>query len=113
MESRRGETTRGILEERQEMFAGVHKLIRQYKAKIRALGREKNEIERKYKHLKAKKSSQEEGTPTEGGGLWAEKVEMLQRWSERQQVEMENTIEMYEAELGKIEARRREELAVS
>ena len=42
--------------------------------------------------------------------LYSEKIEVLQKLTEKQQAEIENTIELYEVELMKIEERRREEI---
>ena len=42
--------------------------------------------------------------------LYTEKIDVLQKLTEKQQAEIENTIELYEVELIKIEERRREEI---
>jgi hypothetical protein len=85
-------------------------LISEYKKKINDLAHEKKEVEKKYKQLKEKVSRLDENSEFKLIELYSEKIEVLQRLTEKQQVEIENTIELYEVELRKIEERRREEI---
>jgi hypothetical protein len=67
-------------------------------------------VERKYKQLKDKVNRFDEHSEFKMIELYSEKIEVLQKLTEKQQAEIENTIELYEVELMKIEERRREEI---
>jgi hypothetical protein len=99
-----------VLQDRSNLFGNIHQLIGEYKRKITLLGHEKKEVERKYKQLKEKVSRLDEHSEYKMIELYSEKIEVLQRLTEKQQAEIENTIELYEVELMKIEVRRREEI---
>jgi glycerol-3-phosphate dehydrogenase len=101
-----------VLQERSTLFSNIHSLIGEYKRKISLLGHEKKEVERKYKQLKEKVSRHDEHSEHKLIELYTEKIDVLQKLTEKQQAEIENTIELYEVELIKIEERRREEIEV-
>jgi uncharacterized protein YeeX (DUF496 family) len=99
-----------VLQDRSKLFNNIHQLIGEYKRKITALAHEKKDVERKYKQLKDKVSRLDENSEYKMIELYSEKIEVLQKLTEKQQTEIENTIELYEVELAKIEERRREEI---
>ena len=98
------------MKDRSQLFSNIHTLIGEYKKKIDALAHEKKEVQRRYKQLKERVTRPDENSDRKLVELYAEKIEVLQRLTEKQQMEIENTIELYEVELAKIEERRREEI---
>lgn len=52
-------------------------------------------MERRYKQLKERVSRPDENSDRKLVELYAEKIEVLQKLTEKQQMEIENTIELY------------------
>lgn len=85
--ARRG-VVRGLLEGRSELFEDIHRLIGEYRKKMRELAHEKRDIERKYRGLKERVTHTDHSLVQ----LYSEKVDNLHRLTEKQQREIENTI---------------------
>lgn len=72
-----------------------------------ALAHEKRDIEKKYRILKQNARLTDSASQSKLIDLLAEKVDILEKLVEKQQIELENTITVYEGELTKIEDKRR------
>jgi hypothetical protein len=77
--------------------------MREYRRKMSALAHEKREIEKKYRILKENARLLDSGSHSKLIDLLAEKVDILEKLVEKQQLELENTITVYEGELANIE----------
>lgn len=81
--------------------------MREYRRKMSALAHEKRDIEKKYRILKQNARLTDSASQSKLIDLLAEKVDILEKLVEKQQIELENTITVYEGELTKIEDKRR------
>lgn len=63
-----------IMKDRQQLFNNIHTLINEYKKKIKELGHEKKEVEKRYKNLKQKVSRLDENSEYKLIQLYTEKI---------------------------------------
>ena len=94
----------------QQIFNRMHEIMREYRRKMNTLAHEKKDIERKCRVLKENVRLTETGNQLKLIDLLTEKIDILEKLIEKQQVEIETTIGVYESELGKIEEKRKEEV---
>jgi hypothetical protein len=99
-----------LLEGSQQIFKRIHEIMGDYRRKVNALAHEKKDIEKRYRVLKENIRLTETGSQLKLIDLLTEKIDILENLVEKQQVEIENTISVYESELSKIEEKRKEEV---
>lgn len=110
LQQRRRGVQASILQASKQVFGKIHQIMRDYRLKMSALAHEKQDIQKRYRALKDNIRATETGSQLKLIDLLTQKVDILSKLVEKQQLELENTITVYQNQLSKIEERRREEI---